>query len=124
MTNYRKPFVAAAALNIALGGGLALLWWRWHPKPSRADSAPESKTLPASGGGETGGNGTTKQPPAPAENPPVPVQLTPQPPQSNCVPTGGVEGKPVAGEIRTVRNGRGGETPLAYVQGRFPGWIA
>ena len=123
MTNYRKPFVAAAALNIALGGGLALLWWRWHPKPSRADSAPESKTLPASGGGETGGNGTTKQPPAPAETPLVPVQLTPQRLQSIGVQTGVVEAKPVADEIRTVGNVEVDETRLAYVQVRFPGWI-
>src|SRR5438034_211370 len=123
MTNYRKPFVAAAALNIALGGGLALLWWRWHPKPSRADSAPESKTLPASGGGETGGNGMTKQPPAPAETPLVPVQLTPQRLQSIGVQTGVVEAKPVADEIRTVGNVEVDETRLAYVQVRFPGWI-
>ena len=122
MSNYRRAFFLAVALNGILAAGLALAWWRWHPRRTEGQSASQPQTpgavtaQPASG--EMGG-----QSPNAEETPLVPVQLTPQRLQSIGVKTAVVEEKPVADEIRTVGSAELDEEHLAYVQVRFPGWI-
>src|SRR5437667_6751465 len=123
MDNYRRAFVVTATFNVLLAGGLALLWWRWHPTAGRGESGAQPQTATAPASGESGGNEMAKQPATPGETPLVPVQLTPQRLQSIGVKTGVVETKPVEDEIRTVGNVEVDETRLSYVQVRFPGWI-
>jgi len=122
MRNYRRAFVVAVALNVLLAGGLALVWWRSHPKPrEESASQPQAAGAPVSAG--AGGDEMGKQASSSGETPLVPVQLTPQRMQSIGVSTGVVKKKPVEDEIRTVGNVEVDETRLAYVQVRFPGWI-
>jgi RND family efflux transporter MFP subunit len=123
MTNYRRAFVLTATFNVLLAGGLALLWWRWHPKPGRGESGSQAESAAAVAPAENGGNELARQPSTPSETPLVPVQLTPQRLQSIGVRTGVVESKTVGDEIRTVGNIEVDETRLAYVQVRFSGWI-
>lgn len=120
MTNYRKAFLVAAGLNVLLAGGLAFVWWRWHPKSMRSAASAQEQPAPAS---ESSGGTAPGQTPASTETPLVPVRLTPQRLQSIGVRTGVVEVKSVADEIRTVGDVELDETRLAYVQVRFPGWI-
>ena len=123
MGNYRRAFLVTATFNVLLAGGLALVWWRWHPTAGRGESGAQPQTATAPASGESGGNEMAKQPATPGETPLVPVQLTPQRLQSIGVKTGVVETKPVEDEIRTVGNVEVDETRLSYVQVRFPGWI-
>src|SRR5215831_2125900 len=119
MSNYRRAFLVAVAFNILLAGGLALLWWRSHPKRVRGESASQPQAS-VQASGEASGNEMGKQASNPGETPLVPVQLTPQRLQSIGVKTGIVEAKSVQDEIRTVGNVEVDETGLAYVQVRFP----
>ena len=121
MSNYRRAFAVAVAFNVILAGGLAFLWWRWHPGQSLAGTPAKSQTTSPSGAEDAVGSETAGQPAT--ETPLVPVQLTAQRMQSIGVRTGVVEAKPVEDEIRTVGNVEVDETRLAYVQVRFPGWI-
>src|SRR6516225_9781704 len=122
MSNYRRAFVVAVALNVLLAGGLGFVWWRSRQRQVRGEPASQPQaSLPASAG--AGGEEMSKEAPSPGETPLVPVQLTPQRLQSIGVKTGVVEAKPVQDEIRTVGNVEVDESRLAYVQVRFPGWI-
>src|SRR5215472_2206246 len=122
MSNYRRAFVVAVALNVLLAGGLGFVWWRSHLKQARGESASQPQaSVPASG--EASSNDISNQASNPGEASLIPVQLTPQRLQSIGVKTGVVEVKSVRDEIRTVGNVEVDETGLAYVQVRFPGWI-
>jgi membrane fusion protein, copper/silver efflux system len=119
MSNYRNAFRTALILNVLLAGGLAFVWWHFHPAGTRGQ--PFTPPGTAAPGSETGAAEATTAPPA--ESPLVPVQLTPERLQSIGVKTEAVESKEAFDEIRTVGNVAVDERRLAYVQLRFAGWI-
>ena len=111
--NYRRLFVVAVALNLALAGAA---YWFWRAsRPATGAQAPAEH--PPMGGY------TTNTPPEGAAPPLTPVELTPERMQSIGVRTGRVEYKTLAAEIRATGSVDVDERRLAYVQTRYPGWI-
>jgi RND family efflux transporter MFP subunit len=113
--SYRKPFVVAVVLNVALA--LAAYWF-WH---AREVQPTESATT---------GHPVEHPPmegftPAPVEAPMnlTPIELSPEGMQSIGVRTGKVEYKTINSEIRATGTVDLDERRTAYVQSRYPGWI-
>jgi|SRR5450432_399594 len=112
--SYRKPFIVAVVLNVALA--LAAYWF-WH---ARAAQPAETAT----------GHPVEHPPmegftPAPVESPMnlTPIELSPERMQSIGVRTGKVEYKTTNSEIRATGTVDLDERRTAFVQSRYPGWI-
>ena len=110
--NYRRLFIAAVALNIALAVGA---YWMWRSK-SAAPTPTATEHPPMEGF-------TINTPPEGSATPLTPVELTPERMQSIGVRTGRVENKNIESDIRATGNVEVDERRLAYVQTRYPGWI-
>jgi len=110
--NYRKLFLIALLLNVALAGAA---YWFWRSRPAPNTQAP-AEHPPMEGF-------TTNTPPEGAPPPLTPVELTLERMQSIGVRTGRVEYRTVQNEIRATGNVDVDERRLAYVQTRYPGWI-
>jgi len=112
--SYRKPFIVAVVLNVALA--LAAYWF-WH---ARAAQPAETAT----------GHPLEHPPmegftPTPVESPMnlTPIELSPERMQSIGVRTGKVEYKTINSEIRATGTVDVDERRTAFVQSRYPGWI-
>ena len=110
--NYRKLFIGAVALNIALAVGA---YWMWRSK-SAAPMPTATEHPPMEGF-------TINTPPEGSAPPLTPVELTPERMQSIGVRTGRVEYKNIESDIRATGTVEVDERRLAYVQTRYPGWI-
>ncbi len=108
--SYRKAFVIAVVLNLALASALAIFWWR-----SRQPVMPSAQ-MPAA-------NASAAVQPAPQEPRLEPVQLTPQRMQMIGVTMGRVEMKSMTDELRSTGTVDVDDRRIAYVQTRFPGWL-
>jgi RND family efflux transporter MFP subunit len=110
--NYRRLFIGAVALNIALALGAYWMWRSSRPAPTR-----QSAEHPPMEGF------TINTPPEGVAPPLTPVELTPERMQSIGVRTGRVEYRNIESDIRATGNIEVDERLLAYVQTRYPGWI-
>jgi RND family efflux transporter MFP subunit len=110
--NYRRLFLIALILNIALAAGLI---WKW--RSSRRPPAPASAEHPPMEGF------TAAAPVTKIEQPLAPVQLTAERIQAIGVKTGKAEIQNLGAEIRATGTVDVDERRLAYVQTRYPGWI-
>jgi len=112
--NYRRLFVIALVLNIALAGAA---YWLWRStRPTAAISPPHAEHPPM--------EGFTLNTPPEGESPALmPVELTPERMQSIGVRTGRVEYKNITSDIRATGSVEVDERRVAYVQSRYPGWI-
>jgi len=111
--SYRKLFIVAAVLNLALA---AAAYWFWRSSTSQKSSESVAVEHPPM-------EGFT---PAPTENTPLalaPIELTPERMQSIGVSTGRVEYKTISSEIRATGTVNVDERRMAYVQTRYPGWV-
>ncbi|HZP17008.1 MAG TPA: efflux RND transporter periplasmic adaptor subunit, partial [Terriglobales bacterium] len=111
--NYRKWFVIAVALNVALALGAYWIWRSSHP--ATAAQAPVEHP-PMEGF-------TLNTPPEGAAPALGPVEMTPERMQSIGVRTGRVEYRILTSEIRATGTVDVDERRLAYVQTRFSGWV-
>jgi membrane fusion protein, copper/silver efflux system len=111
--NYRRLFVIAVALNLALAFAA---YWFWQS--SRGTKPSE--------------NAVTEHPPMEGFTPSAiesafptlaPVELSPERMQSIGVRTGRVEYKTTSSEIRAMGTVEVDERRVAYVQTRYPGWV-
>lgn len=110
--NYRRLFIGAVALNIALGLGAYWMWKSTRPTPTQQSAEHPPMT-----------GFTINTPPEGSAPRLTPVELTPERMQSIGVRTGRVEYKNIESEIRATGNVEVDERRLAYVQTRYPGWI-
>jgi RND family efflux transporter MFP subunit len=111
--NYRRLFIFAAVLNVALAVGVYWLWKSSRP----ASSAQRQAEHPPM-------EGFTLNTPPEGEAPPLrPVELSPERMQSIGVRTGRVEYKNIESDIRATGTVDVDERRLSYVQTRYPGWI-
>jgi RND family efflux transporter MFP subunit len=111
--NYRKLFIAAVVLNLAL---VFAAYWFW-PSSQRAKPAENAAAEHPPMEGFT---------PAPTESAPAalaPIELSPERTQSIGVRTGRVEYKTINSEIRAMGTVDVDERRVAYVQTRYPGWV-
>ncbi len=116
--NYRKLFIVAVVLNMALA---IAAYWFWHASQSAKPTEPA--TAEHSPAEHPPMEGFT---PAPIEDAPVtlaPIDLSPERMQSIGVRTGRVECKTIASEIRATGTVEVDERRTAYVQSRYPGWV-
>ena len=112
--NYRRLFVVALALNIALAGGAYRLWR--STRPTIAGALPHAEHPPM--------EGFTLNTPPEGEAPALTsVELTPERRQSIGVRTGRVEYKNMSSDIRATGSVEVDERRIANVQSRYPGWI-
>ena len=111
--NYRRLFVAALILNVALAVGA---YWTWKSSRPAASAQGPAEHPPMEGF-------TINTPPEGSAPPLAPVELTPERMQSIGVRTGRVEYKNIQSEIRATGTVHVDERRLAYVQTRYPGWI-
>jgi RND family efflux transporter MFP subunit len=111
--NYRRLFLVAVVLNIALAGGV---YWFWKSSRPASNAQTPAEHPPMEGF-------TLNTPPEGAALPLRPVELTPERMQSIGVRTGPVEYKNIESDIRATGNVEVDERRLAYVQTRYPGWI-
>lgn len=110
--NYRKLFIIAFVLNLALAAGFYWMWRGSRPSPT-----------PANGEHPPMEGFSANTPPESAAPPLTPVELTPERMQSIGVRTGEVGYKTISSEIRATGTVDVDERRLAYVQTRYPGWI-
>ncbi len=111
--NYRKLFIVAAGLNVALALGAYWLWRSSQP----VLSPPSSMEHPPM-------EGFAINPPPEGSAPPLnPVELSPERMQSIGVRTGRIDYKTINLEIRATGTVDVDERRLAYVQTRYPGWV-
>ncbi len=111
--NYRKLFIAAVVLNLAL---TMAAYWFWRSSQSVKPTETATVEHPPM-------EGFT---PAPTEGAPMtlaPIELSPERMQSIGVRTGRVEYKTMASEIRATGTVDVDERRTAYVQSRYPGWV-
>ena len=111
--NYRKLFLVAVVLNLALA---IAAYWFW--RSSRTEKPTQSVTAE-----HPPMEGFT---PAPVEATPAtlaPIELSPERMQSIGVSTGHVEYRAMDSEIRAAGTVDVDERRLAYVQTRYPGWV-
>jgi multidrug efflux pump subunit AcrA (membrane-fusion protein) len=116
---YKRAFVIAIVVCLALGGALVYVLWGQHrPSPEEtsivAAKGPDAPMRLSSNSTVPGGS------PAPSL---APVQLSPQRLQSIGVTTAVVEMKTVNNELRVPGNVDVNERRLSYLQTRFPGWV-
>ena len=111
--NYRRLFIFAVVLNLALAFAA---YWFWQSSRSTKPSENAAVEHPPM-------EGFT---PAPTESVrPIlaPVELSPERMQSIGVRTGQVEYKTIDSEIRAMGTVEVDERRVAYVQTRYPGWV-
>jgi len=111
--NYRKLFIAAVLLNIALGA--AVYWISRSSQPAATEQAPVEHS-PMEGF-------STGTPPEGTAPPLTRIELTPERMQSIGVRTGHVEYKNIESDIRASGSVEVDERRLSYVQTRYAGWI-
>jgi Cu(I)/Ag(I) efflux system membrane fusion protein/cobalt-zinc-cadmium efflux system membrane fusion protein len=111
--NYRRLFIVAVVLNVALAAGVYWLWRSCHGGPN-AQGPVEHPPMEGF---------TLNTPPEGTAPPLTPVELTPERMQSIGVRTGRAEYKNLESEIRATGSVDVDERRLAYVQTRYPGWI-
>ncbi len=111
--NYRKFFIFAVVLNLALA---IATYWFWRSSRSQKQAENPAAAHPPM-------QGFT---PATPESVPLtlaPIELSPERMQSIGVSTGRVVYKTIDSEIRATGTVEIDERRLAYVQTRYPGWI-
>ncbi len=111
--NYRRLFVVAVALNVALA---IAAYWFWRSSQSEKPTENANVEHPPM-------EGFT---PAPTESAPTtlaPIELSPERMQSIGVRTGRIEYKTIDSEIRATGTVDVDERRVAYVQTRYPGWV-
>jgi Cu(I)/Ag(I) efflux system membrane fusion protein/cobalt-zinc-cadmium efflux system membrane fusion protein len=111
--NYRKLFIFAVALNVALALGAYWIWRSSRPTPSSTAAAEHP---PMEGF-------TINAPPEGSAPPLTPVELSPERMQSIGVRVGRIEYKTINSNIRATGTVDLDERRLAYVQTRYPGWV-
>jgi len=111
--NYRKLFILAVVLNVALALGAFWIWKSSRPSPNSSSSAEHP---PMEGF-------TINTPPEGSAPPLTPVELTPERMQSIGVRTGKVEYKTINSDTRATGTVDVDERRVAYVQMRYPGWV-
>ena len=112
--NYRRLFVVAVILNVALA---AAVYWIWNSsRRTTATAQPPAEHPPMEGF-------TLNTPPEGSAPELTSLELTPERMQSIGVRTGRVEYKNVESDIRATGSVEVDERRLAYVQTRYPGWI-
>jgi Cu(I)/Ag(I) efflux system membrane fusion protein/cobalt-zinc-cadmium efflux system membrane fusion protein len=112
--NYRRLFVIAVILNIALAAGA---YWIWRSSRFANVARPIPAEHPPMEGF------TLNLPPEGAIPELTPVELTPERMQSIGVRTGRIEYKNIESDIRATGSVEIDERRLAYLQTRYPGWI-
>jgi RND family efflux transporter MFP subunit len=111
--NYRRLFIVAVVLNVALAIGV---YWLWKASRPASSAQKQSEHPPM--------EGFTLNTPPEGEAPPLrPVELSPERMQSIGVRTGRVEYRNIESEIRATGSVDVDERRLSYVQTRYPGWI-
>jgi len=111
--NYRKLFIFAVALNVALAlGG----YWIWKSSKPTQSSTSAMEHPPMEGF-------TINTPPEGSAPPLTPVELSPERMQSIGVRTGKIEYKTINSDIRATGSVDVDERRVAYVQTRYPGWV-
>jgi len=111
--NYRRLFIFAVVLNLALAFGAYWFWRSSRGTKPAENAAAEHPPM----------EGFT---PSATENAPptlAPVELSPERMQSIGVRTGRVEYKTINSEIRAMGTVEVDERRTAYVQTRYPGWV-
>jgi RND family efflux transporter MFP subunit len=111
--SYRKPFIIAVVLNMALA---IAAYWLWHSSRSVKSAETTTAEHPPMEGFS----------PAPSEGAPMalaPIDLSPERMQRIGVRTGQVEYKTIDSEIRATGTVEVDERRTAYVQSRYPGWV-
>src|SRR5713226_8794035 len=111
--NYRKLFIVAIVLNLALA---IAAYWFWRSSRSEKPAESVAAEHPPM-------EGFT---PAPTESVPTtlaPIELSPERMQSIGVSTGRVEYKTIDSEISATGTVDVDERRVAYVQTRYPGWV-
>jgi RND family efflux transporter MFP subunit len=111
--NYRKLFIFAVALNVALALGAYWIWRSSRPTPS-STSAVEHPPMEGF---------TVNTPPEGSVPPLTPVELSPERMQSIGVRTGRIDYKTINSDIRATGTVDVDERRVAYVQTRYPGWV-
>jgi RND family efflux transporter MFP subunit len=111
--NYRKLFIFAVALNVALAIGAYWIWKSSRPSPNSTSAAEHP---PMEGF-------TINTPPEGSAPPLTPVELSPERMQSIGVRTGKVEYRTIYSDIRATGTVDVDERRVAYVQTRYPGWV-
>jgi len=111
--NYRKLFIFAVALNVALALGAYWIWRSSRPTQS-ATSAVEHPPMEGF---------TVNTPPEGSAPPLTPVELSPERMQSIGVRTGRIEYKTINSDIRATGTVEVDERRVAYVQTRYAGWV-
>src|SRR5438876_4294142 len=111
--NYRKLFIFAAVLNVALVLGA---YWIWKSSRASPGSTNAVEHPPMEGF-------TINTPPEGSAPPLTSVELSPQRMQSIGVRTGRVEYKTINSDIRATGTVDVDERRVAYVQTRYPGWV-
>src|SRR5260370_39476882 len=119
MKTYRIGFLLALIGNIIIAVILVGLWLHYRA----TKRMPNVETKPSNSTAQDSMDNSMTTPTPSTEVPLVPVQISPQRLQSIGVKTGKVERKMVADEIRTTGSVAVDERRLAYVQGRFSGYI-
>src|SRR5438046_2317454 len=111
--NYRKLFIFAFALNIALAIGAYWIWRSSRPAPASAKAVEHP---PMEGF-------TLNVPPEGAAPSLARIELSPERMQTIGVRTGRVEYRNIDSDIRATGNVDVDERRLAYIQTRYPGWV-
>jgi len=111
--NYRKLFIFAVVLNVALAIGAYWIWKSSRPSPSSANAVEHP---PMEGF-------TVNTSPDGSVPPLTPVELSPERMQSIGVRMGRVEYKTINSDIRATGTVDVDERRVAYVQTRYPGWV-
>ena len=111
--NYRKLFIFAVVLNVALASGA---YWIWKSSRSSPNSTNAAEHPPMEGF-------TINTPPEGAAPPLTPVELSPERMQSIGVRTGKIEYKTINSDIRATGSVDVDARRVAYVQTRYPGWV-
>jgi Cu(I)/Ag(I) efflux system membrane fusion protein/cobalt-zinc-cadmium efflux system membrane fusion protein len=111
--NYRKLFIIAVVINVALALGAYWIWKSSRPAPG-STSAGEHPPMEGF---------TINAPPEGSAPPLTPVELSPERMQSIGVRTGKIEFKTINSDIRATGTVDVDERRMANVQTRYPGWV-
>src|SRR5438874_13376983 len=111
--NYRKLFIMAVVLNVAILFGAYWIWKSSRPSPSSSNAVEHP---PMEGF-------TINTPPEGSAPPLTRVELSPERMQSIGVRVGRIEYKNINSEIRATGTVDVDERRIAYVQTRYPGWV-
>jgi membrane fusion protein, copper/silver efflux system len=122
MTNYRTPFIVAAAVAALLAATLGYALWRYGPdrKSGSAAMAPSTAPTASTSSGEPAASPEIG---GALQTPLAPVQLSPQRLQSIGITSAEARVEPLSNDVRAVGNVAVDEQLQAYVQTRFSGWI-